>query len=94
MNSSIIKNGTKKDKFLANILKFILEQFNVKPQNVQDFNEGTKRLSWSQLADTMKRSQGSLRQRVGLYTKSLLQSHMSGKDLIEMVTQMNPCIID
>ena len=76
------------------ILKFVLRKFVQKPKNVQEFSSKTKRLPWIQLADQMKRSDASIRQRFNLYVKPVIQSHLCGKNLNDIVIEMNQCIID
>ena len=76
------------------ILKFALESLPEIPKGVQAFNEAVKGFSFMELTKKLEKTPASLRQRFRFYIKPTIQSHMTGKNLPDIVAQLNQYIVD
>ena len=75
------------------ILMFCLEGQN-KPKNIEEFHQSIKGLSWTKLAESMKRTRDSLSNRFYYYVKPVIEGHFLKVDLEEEISRFKQYLVE
>ena len=80
-------------KEVLTILTFCLEGQN-KPKNIEEFHQSIKGLSWTKLAEYMKRTRDSLSNRFYYYVKPVIEGHFLKVDLEEEISRFKQYLVE